>query len=243
MGKGKDICKLLRQIRQQLADENNIVYHPTECHFKGDCKGTCPKCESEVRYIEQQLSLREKAKKAIKIIGLAAGVTAIAADLTSCKEDGDIEPDDLTLKYKEETHRGYLHLDVPKEGGTFHCSCDALYPNVCEFYNTKETYKVCLLDKENNPQRIVKRSIDHTMAPILSNDTLIDSNDLLIDWIKVKTESNNNITITVEPNKESERNICIRIVDKNSMYGNIYITQEGEITLPRGNNKDRRSQN
>ena len=63
MQKGKDICKTLRSIRQQIADANNIRYHPCECHHKGDCSGTCPACEQEIRYIESQL--KERSHKGI----------------------------------------------------------------------------------------------------------------------------------------------------------------------------------
>jgi TonB family protein len=41
--------------------------------------GTCPACEAEVRYIEQQLSLRRQLGKAVAIIGLSAGLSALTA--------------------------------------------------------------------------------------------------------------------------------------------------------------------
>ena len=43
---GKLKCKLLKQIRQRIADENDIPYVTSECSHKGACKGTCPKCEA-----------------------------------------------------------------------------------------------------------------------------------------------------------------------------------------------------
>ena len=42
MTKGKSTCKLLKDIRQQIADANGISYQPKECHYEGDCAGTCP---------------------------------------------------------------------------------------------------------------------------------------------------------------------------------------------------------
>ena len=64
MTRGKDICKTLKGIRQQIADANNIRYQPCECHHEGDCFGTCPACEQEIRYIENQL--KERSHKGIK---------------------------------------------------------------------------------------------------------------------------------------------------------------------------------
>ena len=54
MTKGKSTCKLLKDIRQQIADANGISYQPKECHYEGDCAGTCPACEAEIRYLETQ---------------------------------------------------------------------------------------------------------------------------------------------------------------------------------------------
>ncbi|MBP3716293.1 MAG: hypothetical protein J6I79_02180 [Paludibacteraceae bacterium] len=69
----------MKNIRKQIADANEIDYAPNECQHKGDCRGTCEKCEQEVRYIEQQLSLRKAAGKAIKIAGLFTGMAALSA--------------------------------------------------------------------------------------------------------------------------------------------------------------------
>lgn len=80
---GKNKCKLLKQIRQKIADENDISYVTTECKFQGECTGTCPKCEAEVRYLEQELDKRKKAGKAVAVAGIAAAmvVTATGCDL------------------------------------------------------------------------------------------------------------------------------------------------------------------
>ena len=55
MARGKQTCKILKEIRRQIAEANGIEFATSECRYKGDCLGTCPKCEAEVRYLEQQL--------------------------------------------------------------------------------------------------------------------------------------------------------------------------------------------
>ena len=94
MEKGKKLCQELKNIRKQIADANEIDYAPNECQHKGDCRGTCEKCEQEVRYIEQQLSLRKAAGKAIKIAGLFTGMAALSA--CGATTDSTI-PDDTLL--------------------------------------------------------------------------------------------------------------------------------------------------
>ena len=76
--KGKQICKALKEIRLNIAQANDIEYTPAECNHKGDCSGTCPQCEKEVRYIERQLLRRQILGKAAVVAGLAIGATSIA---------------------------------------------------------------------------------------------------------------------------------------------------------------------
>ena len=74
MAKGKSTCKLLKDIRQQIADANGISYQPKECQHKGDCAGTCPACEEEIRYLEEQLRNKQRGGLGLKVAGIAAGV-------------------------------------------------------------------------------------------------------------------------------------------------------------------------
>lgn len=72
---GKNKCKILKQIRQKIADENDIPYVTRECSYQGECSGTCPKCEQELRYLEQQLERRVKLGKAVVVTALCAGMS------------------------------------------------------------------------------------------------------------------------------------------------------------------------
>ncbi|MYM13243.1 TonB family protein [Muribaculum intestinale] len=74
MARGKQTCKILKEIRRQIAKANGIEFATSECRYKGDCLGTCPKCEAEVRYLEQQLRSRSLAGKAVAIAGISAGM-------------------------------------------------------------------------------------------------------------------------------------------------------------------------
>jgi len=73
MAKGKSTCKLLKDIRQQIADANGISYQPKECHHKGDCAGTCPACEEEIRYLERELKVRKGNGFGMKVVDLSDG--------------------------------------------------------------------------------------------------------------------------------------------------------------------------
>ena len=83
MYKGKSTCETLKSIRKQIADANEIPYEPVVCTHKGDCMGTCPACESEMRYIENQLNIRKMAGKAVKIVGLATMMTMASCNSIS----------------------------------------------------------------------------------------------------------------------------------------------------------------
>ncbi|MBR6227446.1 MAG: energy transducer TonB [Bacteroidales bacterium] len=81
MAKGKQTCKILKEIRKQIAAENDIELVVSECTYQGDCLGTCPKCEAEVRYLERELEKRQRMGKAAVFAGMSLG-TLFAA--TSC---------------------------------------------------------------------------------------------------------------------------------------------------------------
>ncbi len=76
MSRGKDICKELKSIRKQIAEENGIPLEIKECTYKGPCKGTCPRCEAEVRYLENSLASRLKMGKVATVTGLALGLAS-----------------------------------------------------------------------------------------------------------------------------------------------------------------------
>lgn len=77
--KGKEKCRALKEIRRQIAEKNEIAYVVSECKHQGDCRGTCPKCESELRYLEAQLKIRQNLGKAVTIAGLCATMPALTA--------------------------------------------------------------------------------------------------------------------------------------------------------------------
>ena len=81
---GKSKCKILKDIRRQIAAENDIAYVTSECKHKGDCAGTCPKCEAEVRYLEEELRKRQLSGKKVAVAGVAAAmmITASGCDLS-----------------------------------------------------------------------------------------------------------------------------------------------------------------
>ena len=79
MNRGKQTCRILKDIRRQIAEANGIEFTVSECRYKGDCLGTCPKCEAEVRYLEQALERRRLAGKAVVLIGVSAGLLAASS--------------------------------------------------------------------------------------------------------------------------------------------------------------------
>lgn len=76
MKRGKRICSELKAVRRRIADENGIELHQDECKHTGDCLGTCPKCEAEVRYLEQALTQRVAAGRAATVAGLTLSLAA-----------------------------------------------------------------------------------------------------------------------------------------------------------------------
>lgn len=85
---GKNICSQLKEIRRRVADENNIPLEQHDCTYEGDCDGTCPRCEAEVKYLEQELHRRMTIGKVAAVAGVALSMAAF----TSCTEGKVEEP-------------------------------------------------------------------------------------------------------------------------------------------------------
>ena len=88
MTRGRHTCNTLKAIRKQIAEANDIEYEPQECTHKGECAGTCPACEAEVRYLESELLKRKKLGKKVAVAGIAMGM----AGLSSCGIGRIIQP-------------------------------------------------------------------------------------------------------------------------------------------------------
>jgi TonB family protein len=109
MVKGKSTCKTLKAIRRQIAEANDIKYEPRECHYDGPCLGTCPACEAEVRYLEQQLGLRRQLGWAVSLIGVSAGL------LSACTSTG-------TKAVAEKSNGGESNMEVHEPAA----GCDSM---------------------------------------------------------------------------------------------------------------------
>ena len=107
MAKGKQTCKILKEIRKQIAAENDIKLVIEECTYQGDCKGTCPKCEAEVRYLERELEKRQRLGKAAIFAGMTIGTAIIASGcgpLVSPPDGMLVEPVDTITTVDTITH-------------------------------------------------------------------------------------------------------------------------------------------
>lgn len=111
---GKKVCASLKQVRKQIADANGIPYEVTECKHQGNCKGTCPKCEAELRYIENQLSLRRAAGLAVSIVGLSLGVASTFASCSAPQPAGPAQSSESVQPIPpsiQEEYEGEVILD------------------------------------------------------------------------------------------------------------------------------------
>jgi hypothetical protein len=93
MKKGKHVCDQLKQVRLDIARANGIDYAPRECHHEGDCSGTCPACESELRYLEREIARRRANAKAALVAGVSLGLMSFTA--MSCNQQNKADDDVL----------------------------------------------------------------------------------------------------------------------------------------------------
>ena len=108
---GKSICKQLKAVRQRIAEENDIPLEQRECTYEGPCRGTCPRCEAEVQYLERALASRIK-------LGKAATVAGLSLSLAACGNGGSAPQDTvLTVGDTAQTKADTLLPDAPLSEG------------------------------------------------------------------------------------------------------------------------------
>jgi hypothetical protein len=134
MYKGKSTCRELKKIRKMIAEQNNIPLEDSECHYEGDCAGTCPKCDAEVRFLENALRKSKQLGKVVTLSGAALAFSACgnqtpvemsfddtvdSADVMMQNDSVDTETVKLPPAYKEEVFDYTLDvglvLDSPEE--------------------------------------------------------------------------------------------------------------------------------
>lgn len=106
--KGKDKCRILKDVRCQVAEANDIDLQVSECTHQGPCRGTCPRCESEVRQLEDALNLRRSLGRKVVV----AGVAALALANVSCNRT-DLATDADSSYEEHGEYEGYVMLGEP----------------------------------------------------------------------------------------------------------------------------------
>ena len=198
--KGHNICDTLKVIRKQIADANGINYSPEECHFTGECKGTCPKCEKDVRVLEHELRLRQKAGKAIKVAGVALGMTVLSASITSCSiqkgyynSTPSLPKKVIPIRFQEYTSKDSILLKetLSKKGVLFvqgHIIDEnTKEPIVAAFITAKLSEKKTVADIDGNFTIEVKPKDTITIKFIGLQDRIIKLSEMNLEKLNVIT--------------------------------------------------------
>lgn len=84
MRNGKQKCETLKALRKEIAAKNGIPFEPHVCTHEGECRGTCPACESEVRYLERMLGRIEATGRKPQLVGISACLAAMVPVALGC---------------------------------------------------------------------------------------------------------------------------------------------------------------
>ena len=211
MAKGKSTCKLLKSIRQQIADANGISYQPKECHHKGDCAGTCPACEEEIRYLERELKARKGNGFGMKVAGIAAGICATVMPMTAAAQA--VTPDSTANRPVHTAKKG----DVKVVHLSDSCASPVVVRGMVIGSDDKEPVIGASVVIEGT-NKGVATNIDGHFALKLPPDT-----SLVISYIGYKTKK-----VHVSSLLHSDNNVIVLEEDREAMLDGIVTT----ATLP-----------
>ena len=204
MTKGKSTCKLLKDIRQQIADANGISYQPKECHHKGDCAGTCPACEEEIRYLERELKARKGNGFGMKVAGIAAGICATVMPMTAAAQA--VKPDSTANHPVNTAKKG----DVKVVHLSDSCASPVVVRGMVIGSDNKEPVIGASVVIDGT-KKGVATNIDGQFALKLSPDT-----SLVISYIGYKTKK-----VHVSSLLHSDNNVIVLEEDREAMLDGI----------------------
>lgn len=161
MTRGKSICNVLKTIRKQVADANEIKYEPRECHHQGECRGTCPACEAEVRYLESQLNIRRQLGKAVAIIGISAGLSALVSCGDKAKKVATMSEEQSKLMEGKVLREPAIQLDGDVE---YRSPVDTVIIEKEPSKVKKHTAKVVFNETNKGKVPITQESLDEGQA-------------------------------------------------------------------------------
>ena len=204
MEKGKSTCKLLKDIRQQIADANGISYQPKECHHKGDCAGTCPACEEEIRYLEGELKARKGNGFGMKVAGIAAGICATVMPMTAAAQA--VTPDSTANRPVHTAKKGDVKVVDLSDG----CVSPVVVCGMVIGSDDKEPLIGVSVVIDGTKKGVVT-NIDGQFALKLSPDT-----SLVISYIGYKTKK-----VHVSSLLHSDNNVIVLEEDRDAMLDGI----------------------
>ena len=206
MVKGKSTCKLLKDIRQQIADANGISYQPKECHHKGNCAGTCPACEEEIRYLERELKARKGNGFGMKVAGIAAGICATVMPMTAAAQA--VKPDSTANSPVQTTKKAPIKVVDLSDG----CASPVVVRGMVIDEENKEPVigAAVFIDGTNKG---IATDIDGQFALKVPSDT-----SLVISYIGYEKQK-----VRVSSLLRSENNVIILKTDGNLLLGDLAV--------------------
>lgn len=75
---GKEKCEQLKKMRKFIADSNGILYDIVPCTHEGPCPGTCPACDAEIRYLDDQIERKILQGADVRLAGLLGDLFQMA---------------------------------------------------------------------------------------------------------------------------------------------------------------------
>ena len=221
MARGKDTCRILKEIRRQIAEANDIEFIISECRYKGDCLGTCPKCEAEVHYLEQQLRIRSLAGKAVVLAGVSVTALALSMPITA-KAQAQHNTKTLTDRTNISTH-----IDTFIVKGTVRCYVDHTMEKIGAAIGVSiinlNTQKGTITDMDGNFEINACRgdSITFSLIGYESQTIQVSDTSKSLD-ILLKEDLQCLMGEMIIVNRKDDKYIDLRIVDE----GGININQE-----------------
>ena len=174
---GKSICKYLKSVRRAVAKANGIDLEIPECTFDGECSGTCPRCEAEVRMLEQALSAHQRMAQKVAVLGVAAGLSFMGMPTASAQNITPTPPSASEINATDSVWQS-IKGSVPPDSDT--CDSSKFITIGCIGVHTTHISYIRAIEK-NNKIPLLKST--HEVEDIIQEATFPGGDDAMDKYI------------------------------------------------------------
>lgn len=170
------------------------------------------------------------ARQSLGTFGVAVGLACLSSlGLSSCSDssDGDTGPkynNIVPFEWATDSADNSIFFEMPSEGDTYILKCRDNNPEIQHFLmsdNNRDTLvcTFCSFGEDGLPASVDSVVALKDICPIVTSDTIIDSNDKIFDWLVVSKPSDDMFKVVLKANGTNNDRSAVMVLQSQKAAG------------------------